>query len=117
MLVIPRLARLPRTRPQVKATNLGLASRYWRHQEACRRMVTKIFWQENVTTHLGQELERIVLQDIDTLVIGAQVVDLFPTIKNMNERRRWEIQYYLKTATQKSLQMNLRRSSSSLNFG
>ena len=31
----PRLAKLPLTSPQVKATNLGLASRYCRSLEAC----------------------------------------------------------------------------------
>ena len=30
----PKLARLPLTKPQVKATNFGLASRYWRSQDA-----------------------------------------------------------------------------------
>ena len=83
-MVIPRLARLPRTRPQVKATNLGLASRYCRSQEACSRgMIAKINGVEKVTTDLGQKLERIILQDIDALVIGAEVVYLFPAIENM----------------------------------
>ena len=82
-MVIPRLARLPRTRPQVKATNLGLASRYCRSQEACRGMIAKINGVEKVTTDLGQKLERIILKDIDTLVIGAEVVYLFPAIENM----------------------------------
>ena len=36
---------------------------------------------------LGQKLERVVLQDIDTLVIGAEVVNLFPVELKMNWRK------------------------------
>ena len=46
-------------------------------------MVAKINGAEKVTTDLGQKLERIILQDIDALVIGAEVVYLFPAIENM----------------------------------
>ena len=37
---------------------------------------------EKVTTDLGQKLERVILQDIDTLVIGAEVVYLLPEEDN-----------------------------------
>ena len=45
-------------------------------------MIAKINGVEKVTTDLGQKLERIILQDIDALVIGAEVVYLFPAIQN-----------------------------------
>ena len=46
-------------------------------------MIAKINGVEKVTTDLGQKLERIILQDIDTLVIGAEIVYLFPATENM----------------------------------
>jgi hypothetical protein len=48
-----------------KATGEG--NKLW----ACFKVLT-------VTGSLGQKLERIILQDIDTLMIGAKVVNLFP---------------------------------------
>ena len=39
---------------------------------------------EKVTTDLGQKLERVILQDINTLVIGAEVVYLLPDIEENN---------------------------------
>jgi len=38
----PKLARLPLTKPQVKATNFGLASKYWRSQDALVRNLKEL---------------------------------------------------------------------------
>ena len=43
-----------------------------------------------IITDLGQELERIVLKDVDTLMIGTKVVNLLPVNKKRRLARRDE---------------------------
>ena len=71
----------------------------------------------SVLACLGQELETVILEDVHTLMVGSQVVYLLPARMDSYTVRKIPRIIYLKTATQKSLQMNLRRSSSSLNLG
>ena len=43
-----------------------------------------------IITDLGQELERIVLKDVDALMIGTKVVNLLPVNKKRRLARRDE---------------------------
>ena len=70
----------------------------------------------SVLASFSKKLKAIVLQNVYALVVGSQVVDLLSgkadRISKLND---WPTD--LNIATQKSLQMNLSKSSSSLNFG
>ena len=56
-------------------------------QERCKgREIITI----TIITDLGQELERIILKDVDALMIGTKVVNLLPVNKKRRLARRDE---------------------------
>ena len=79
IVLTPKLASAPLTRPHVKATNFGLASRYCLGAKCENKEWIKIK-EKPVLRRLGKKFKGVVLEYVDALVIGPQVVNLFPEV-------------------------------------